>query len=178
MKEFLSLLGVLILFAGCTHSTIEKGDDETSTVYTHGVSRAPLICPTAEKIPSVRSVTQESCSSSNWQSVPVCERIREYESFLSDIPVPLSVEPVQLWEDQSGCVVVLYYSSDSLEQLENFYRCEMERMGWMLVAAFVSDQSEFIFKKPGDIFCTISCAHKRKGWKKKYSVLRISVQGI
>ena len=178
MKEFLSLLGVLILFAGCTHSTIQKGAGDATTAYAPGASRTPLICPTAEKIPSVRSITQESCSSSDWQSVPVCERIREYESFLSDIPVPLSVEPVELWEDQSGGVVVLYNTTDSLEQLDDFYRCEMERMGWMLVAVFVSDQLELVFKKPADIFCTISFAHHRKGWKKKHRTLRISVQGI
>jgi len=81
------------------------------------------------------------------------------EAKLADIPIPLSVEPLEEFAndvDVSNQVVLGYSSAMPSEDLFSFYKQEMERLGWQHIASF--DEYEKMrmlnFTKPSK-FCSV-----------------------
>ncbi len=89
------------------------------------------------------------------QAVSIQSRKRETTQILTDeerarlhdIAFPEDVRPEKL-VSQSGQTILTYISKSSVQELFDFYRTDMEYIGWDLVTAFKADESCLIFEKP------------------------------
>ena len=84
---------------------------------------------------------------------------RTKEAKLSDIPIPLNVDPLDDFLDSSYSekeIVLGYHSNMSTDDIFRFYKQEMERLGWQNVASFDEYEKMFIlnFTKPSK-FCSV-----------------------
>jgi hypothetical protein len=61
----------------------------------------------------------------------------------------------------SGDSALSYVTAQSVEQLANFYVCNMERLGWQLVADFYAHETLFFFERY-DKRCTVSLRPEKK----------------
>lgn len=175
MRIVLGLLGVSVFFSGCMVTRF-KEEAEGNKVFVPGVSRSSLVHSTRESIPSTRTTAQVFlCQSSDKNNQTLCERIAQQESLLSDIPVPLVVTPVSLWENPQGSIILTYRTELMCSVLKDFYVQEMERMGWAQSASFQSDELLLMFKKPHKTLCIVEIRESSSGWKKAKRELRLSV---
>ncbi len=90
--------------------------------------------------------------------------MRQQEAKLVDIPVPLGSVPCvanyhiseYVPEQAHADEVMLAYDSQlSLSDIKDFYKQEMERLGWCNIATYEQSESLFLFKKP-DRLCAVS----------------------
>ncbi len=89
------------------------------------------------------------------QAVSIQSRKRETTQILTDeerarlhdIAFPVDVRPEKL-ASQAGQGILTYISKSSVKELFDFYRADMDYIGWDLVAAFKAEESCLIFEKP------------------------------
>jgi hypothetical protein len=84
------------------------------------------------------------------------DRIRVQEAKMS-IPVPVSAKPLMNYFDSEGSSNMLGYKDKilSMDDIRNFYVCQMESLGWELQEQFLGYESQLRFTKP-DRTCFIS----------------------
>jgi hypothetical protein len=82
--------------------------------------------------------------------------VRVQEAKLS-IPVPMSAQPLMNYFDSEDSATMLGYKDETLSMadIQNFYKCEMESLGWELQEQFLGYESQLRFTKP-DRSCLIS----------------------
>ena len=88
------------------------------------------------------------------------ELARELEAKLIDIPIPLNVEPLGDFfnnenADVSEAISLGYNTNMTADQAAEFYRQEMERLGWRCLTSFQGPELLANFVKPGK-FCSVS----------------------
>lgn len=105
--------------------------------------------------------------------------IRQKEAKLSDIPIPISSQPILeycLYETQKPDEIMLGYSCGlSADELMKFFNQEMERSGWRYGAQFNGYEQLLQYEKPNRV-CSISLRPKQNktevmifaGIKKEY----------
>jgi len=89
-----------------------------------------------------------------------CERAREQEAKLVDIPVPLNVKPVSdfFCDEHVGSTdssMLAYTTDQSLDEIADFFKQGMERHGWRCRTSFSGLEHLMHFTKPKR-FCSIS----------------------
>ena len=84
---------------------------------------------------------------------------RQKEAKLSDVPIPINVEPIESFFNNTispdNTVILGYRSSMPMNNICMFYRQEMERLGWRNIAEFDGCEKLLNFQKPGK-FCSVS----------------------
>lgn len=87
------------------------------------------------------------------------ELIRQKEAKLSDIPIPISSEPLieyfKFKNSSKGEIVLGYSSSMDIDSVVDFYNQEMEFLGWESGSFFNGIEKLMLFKKPSRL-CSIS----------------------
>jgi|GEM_PF-1364545 len=97
-----------------------------------------------------------------------CNKYKQQEARLIDIPLPLQIEPDYRYSiayEQHGPLYAFTVAM-SHEQILEFYRIEMEREGWKLVGSYADIESVMIFNKPTRV-CVITIHTQKKQKNKK-----------
>ena len=81
---------------------------------------------------------------------------REHEAKLYDIPIMLNAQPEQInTPDDTNQCVLAYTVCNTFDDVQTFYVCQMERLGWQLYSLFDVNERLLIFEKPSKI-CSVS----------------------
>ena|SRR3989304_800271 len=92
------------------------------------------------------------------------DEIRRQEAKLSDIPIPISSQPLSEYCTQSATpdeVMLGYHCSLQIDELTQFFTQEMERFGWRYGAQFKGHEQLLNFEKPNRV-CSISLRPKNQ----------------
>lgn len=162
----LLILLVVTIFSGC----INRADQEELKGMTCNVataSRDLLVIPTTQKLPSSNSIVHESLAQQSLVQKPLSfsENVQQCEAQMADIAVPVVAKARGVSCDANGGTMIAYECVLSKIELIQFYRQEMERLGWQQVVEFSGDEVLLTFKKPGR-FCTACIRPTRKTWDK------------
>lgn len=76
------------------------------------------------------------------------------EARLSDVPIVLNAKIIK---KEISSTSYAYYSYLTFNNIISFYRNEMERFGWQLMAQNEASQTMLVFEKPSKV-CTIMLA--------------------
>ena len=112
-----------------------------------------------------RSVSQDGKKMSRKQKkIAACERARQQEARLADIPIPLNVEPLSNFfqhdlDATTRHASLGYHTDMSAAQVNNFFKREMERYGWQCMSDVSGPELFASFVKP-EKFCAISIRPK------------------
>jgi hypothetical protein len=88
-----------------------------------------------------------SCNSSKKIVSPIQLNYKDYEARWSDIPFLIDFIPQdQLETDSYNFIAGESYSS--MSEVVDFYKKEMERLGWVMSACFYKNGYKLIFEKP------------------------------
>lgn len=86
------------------------------------------------------------------------KRVIEQEAQLVDVPVPIGAQAVSADAQEglfSSTSMLTYTTQQVPDRLAEFYRQEMERLGWQHGARFNGAEQLLYFEKPGR-FCVVS----------------------
>ncbi len=124
------------------------------------------------KMPIVAQDEQRHVS----KNYSVQERMIEIEARLGDLPLPLMAKGISASDDGQGRYVIVSKTELSLANLTQFYAQEMERLGWIKVAAFEHKELLFSFKRQRQS-CIVSMRPSRQSWwGKKSTLLHVYLQ--
>jgi hypothetical protein len=92
------------------------------------------------------------------KDVAALDFVHLQEAKMSDIPIPLSSQPITEYFDPAGTSVMLGYQDKhlSMTDVQEFYLCEMERLGWQIEEQFIGYETYLRFSRPPDRSCLIS----------------------
>lgn len=83
---------------------------------------------------------------------PLDVDFQHHEARFSDIPIPFNVTPIRNSISEHSCGYIL---QEPQQASADFYKREMERMGWQLMGQFSGFETELLFSKLNRI-CTVS----------------------
>jgi len=125
-----------------------------------------------EKMPIVAQEEQKHVS----KKYSVKQRIMEIEARLGDLPLPLMVKNISVFDDGRGCYVIVSKTGLLLTEIIHFYTQEMQQLGWTTIASFQQEELLFSFKKQKQS-CIVSIRPpKQSWWSKKPTMLHLYLQ--
>ena len=153
MKHFFVMIAWVILLPSCGNNAKRMHDRRTNKK----VKTTKVDSYIAKKIQKKDPVTLDF--------------IRLQEAKMSDIPVPLSSQPITDYFDPAGASIMLGYKDKllSMADVRDFYIREMERLGWQIEEQFIGYESQLRFTKP-DRSCLISIRFDVKKEKVKFVI--------
>lgn len=98
--------------------------------------------------------------------------VAECEARWGDVVVAVDAQPVK---KELTSTTYVYTSTINKEILELFYRQEMERLGWDLVAINEGAESVALYRKPAQ-FCVVSVRQLRKRVRVRLDRMKIDNQ--
>ena len=140
---------------------------------------------------SSQSVVHDSCAKNKKEETPVVaqeeqrhvsknysvkERIIEIEARLGDLPLPLMAKKISASDDGRGRYLIVSKTELSLADLTHFYTQEMERLGWVKIAAFEHEELLFSFKRQRQSCIVSMRPSKQSWWGKKSTMLYVYLQ--
>jgi len=156
----------IFFFTGCCFK--KKSSQKTPTIINQGaLSKKDFIIRSfkessskeqEEKLSKIRSSQPESRQ----------DTIQWVEGQLSDIPSLLLSKPIDASRDAYGRCSIVYQTSQSPDEIKQFYLKEMERTGWKKEAQFEAPDFLYSFKKDTDV-CIVSIRHHAHYWGVLYS---------
>lgn len=81
---------------------------------------------------------------------------QQHEARRADIPLILDVIPLR-YEEKGSSLVIIGTSTMAVKECFDFYKDEMERLGWKLISDFDVRENKLIFQKPYKI-CLVEFA--------------------
>ncbi len=111
-----------------------------------------------------------------FKNYSVKQQIMEIEARLGDLPLPLMAKGISASDDGHGRYLIVSKTELSLADLVHFYTQEMERLGWVKIAAFEYEELLFSFKRQGQSCIVSMRPQKQSWWSKKSIVLYVYLQ--
>ncbi len=111
------------------------------------------------------------------QNENVLEIIREREAKLVDIPIPFNAQALPAafsHDEQNGSYELGYQLSCKADDVEQFYRAEMERLGWNESFSIKGTQTLLVFEKPSRL-CILSIHQQPDALSQDYIKLLIFI---
>jgi len=166
--KVVALVAILAVLPGCIS---KKEIKETRVCNTKTVRRETLISPSSESFLS--TTLKENPFALPLVRKPVSEKeeAERCEARLVDIPIPVVAKIESASSDNEGAIKFTYSSTLSHEELSDFYKDEMERLGWRWEeeASFMGNEILFSFKKPYKS-CIVSMRPTKNSWEKSKSI--------
>ncbi len=166
MKQF--VLAVLCVYIACFPGCSISGKNSKKNLKGAMDTSAPF---------SIEQSLQQELEEKRLELVHITESVitqeqrikyKQQEARLIDIPLPLQLVPdyrYSLAQEQDGSLYA-FMSDMTHEQLLEFYRVEMEREGWKVIASAADVESVMVCRKPTRI-CVITISTGKKVSKKK-----------
>ena len=162
------LVAILIVLPACIKQNEETNKDpRICNIKT--VRREALIESSPDSIISQK--LKENSFSLPLVTKPVSEKeeAERCEALLVDIPIPVIAKVESASCDNEGSIKFTYNSTLSCNELSNFYKEEMERLGWKQESSFIGNEILFCFKKPSKS-CIVSMRPTKNSWEKSKSI--------
>ena len=185
MKHRFLILPVAFLFC-CTGCGVRKKSPVTKSqqpqkkqIFDQNSKNAVLIKRSSQPVAHASSaknkkeemsvVVQEEQRHS-FKNYSVKERIMEIEARLGDLPLPLMAKGISASDDGHGRYLIVCKTELSLVDLIDFYTQEMERLGWVKIAAFEHEELLVSFKRQRQS-CIVSMRPAKQSWWSKIQTL-------